>query len=101
MTTNPQTDPVELTISADYGASISWGVSLPAGRSWNQVRSCYVKWDTITILWKDGVEETLHMAHMGEETDTKRPVSFTVLDDDCDPVVEAEGNDWHAEEEAV
>lgn len=88
-------EPVSVTINATYYSNISWDVQLPEGRIWDDVQEAHIKWDSIGITWKDGTEDSIQMAFMQEDGDTKRPLSFTVNDDETgDDIVTAEGSSW-------
>lgn len=52
---------------------------LPDGKTWADVESWYVKWDTLHLAFKGGTTEAIDLASDASDgTDWKRPLSATV-----------------------
>ena len=81
------------TISIDvyYTASSSTFIELPAYKTWEDVKSLYVKWNVLNIMWKGKDEYTEYELSNDIVTDdTKIPHSFSVYDEDHKSVVHEE-----------
>lgn len=95
-------EPVFLTLHADYHHTSSYGVELPPGRSWDEVMRAHVKWDTLFIVWTDQSSDTLQLHYWSENTDTKRPIGFSIEDDATrEELMMADGCDWYRQEGAT
>ncbi len=70
---------MQYTIECTYIAGPSATVEFPPGRTWDDVASWYVKWDTLNIVFTDGIEfcEELNSADL-DVIDWKRPASVSV-----------------------
>ena len=85
-------------IDNSYSTYTSSEVDLPDDRSWADVKSWGIKWDTIYITWKDGGEFKQELySDTSDSTDFKYPLSTAIyqLDDNGDdqgrdPVAEAD-----------
>jgi len=75
------------TVTASYSTGSTGDVEFPEGRSWEDVEDWYVKWDTLHVVFKDGVgfEAKLNSRTDGE-TDWKYPsdVSVYAVDENGD-----------------
>lgn len=72
-------------IECTYLAGPTATVELPDGKTWDDVASWYVKWDTMNIVFKDGTElnEDLNSTSL-EVVDWKRPTSVSIYAIDPD-----------------
>lgn len=83
----------QYTISTTYLAGTEGTVVFPEGKSWDDVKDWYVKWDTLHVQFKDSPEwqEFSLDSHANGIIDWKRPDSVSVF-----PKSD-EGTDWDTE----
>mgnify|MGYP000158391093 CR=1 FL=1 len=74
--------PKTLTLNCSYYHSLDWELELPEDRTAADIKEMFVKWDIAYITWTDGTESEIELVFRLEETATKRPISFTLLDTD-------------------
>lgn len=81
------------TISTTYLAGTEGTVVFPEGKSWDDVKEWYVKWDTLHVQFKDSPEwqEFSLDSHVNGIIDWKRPDSVSVFPKSV------EGTDWDTE----
>jgi len=81
------------TITGIYSAATKGTVTFPEGKSWNDVKDWYVKWDTLHVQFKDATEWVDFPMDSGtdEIIDWKRPDSVSVYPES------EEGTDWNTE----
>ena len=81
------------TISATYSAGTNGTVTFPEGKSWDDVKDWYVKWDTLHVQFKDSTEweEMPLESGVDDIIDWKRPDSVSVYPESD------EGTDWNTE----
>lgn len=80
------------TIAATYYAGTEANVTLPDGKTWDDVEFWYVKWDTIHIKFR-GSEEYFDAELNSDGMDSidwKRPVNATVFSVDAEGGTEYE-----------
>lgn len=68
------------TLDTTYTAGTSANVEFPDGKTWDDVQSWYIKWDTLHIQWKDSTsyEEFELNSNTLDIVDWKRPSSTSV-----------------------
>ena len=83
----------QYTVSAAYYAGTEGTVVFPEGKSWDDVKDWYVKWDTLHVQFKDSPEwqEFSLDSSVDDVIDWKRPDSVSVFPKS------AEGTDWNTE----
>ena len=67
------------TIECTYIAGPTATVEFPPGKTWDDVQSWYVKWDTLNVVFTDGTEfsEDLDSAEL-DAVDWKRPQTVDI-----------------------
>jgi hypothetical protein len=72
-------------ISASYYAGTMGDVTLPDGKTWDDISDWFIKWDTIYIEFEDG---TKYKQELNSETlnivDWKRPINCMAYETDKD-----------------
>ena len=83
----------QYTINTTYSAGTEGTVVFPEGKSWDDVKDWYVKWDTLHVQFKDSPEwqEFSLDSYVDGIIDWKRPDSVSVFPKS------AEGTDWDTE----
>lgn len=66
-------------INTTFIAEAESAVELPPGKTWDDVQSWYIKWDTLNIVFKDGTEfsEDLNSDSL-DAIDWKRPQTVDI-----------------------
>ena len=66
-------------INTTFIAEAESAVELPPGKTWDDVQSWYIKWDTLNIVFKDGTEfsEDLNSDSL-DAVDWKRPQTVDI-----------------------
>lgn len=77
------------TVSAQYYAGSEGTITFPEGKSWDDVKDWYVKWDILHVKFKDQNEyQSFQLnSEIGMYVDWKRPISATIhpyIDEDND-----------------
>jgi len=67
-------------VECSYHAGTSAPITLPEGRTLADIKEAWVKWDTVHIIFNDGVEVERGMDSSGiEAIDWKRPIDVEVF----------------------
>ena len=75
------------TISSELYCCAQGSVTFPEGKTWEDVKDWYVKWDTLYVRFKDSddyVEFSLNSYADDGATDWKHPLGVTVYGMDAD-----------------
>lgn len=66
-------------VVAEYYVSTVGKVEFPEGKTWDDVQSWYVKWDTLHVRFKDGSEGEFELkSDESDGVDWKRPAGVTI-----------------------
>lgn len=66
-------------VVAEYYVNTVGKVEFPEGKTWDDVQSWYVKWDTLHVRFKDGSEGEFELkSEESGEIDWKRPTSAVI-----------------------
>lgn len=65
-------------IEVTYNVTSSCDFELPSGRTWEDVKHYYVKWDVLYVEFTDETRVAIPLMLVSEDTDMKRPYAIRV-----------------------
>jgi hypothetical protein len=73
---------MQIRIDQNLSAGCSSIVTIPNGKTWDDVEDWYIKWDRLHIFFKDGSSTEIELDSDTDIIDWKRPDSVTIYDED-------------------
>ena len=71
---------MHIDVNVSYSTQGTTTVEFPDGKTWDDVKNWFVKWDTLYITWKDDTEFSVELCtDWLEGVDAKYPMGVSII----------------------